>query len=53
MPESERKLIQQIRRRAARIQTREASVVAGIGDDAAVLRLAPNHDLLVTTDFSH
>ena len=29
-----------------------AGVVTGIGDDAAVLRLAPNHELLVTTDFS-
>ena len=26
--------------------------MAGIGDDAAVLRLPPSHDLLVTTDFS-
>ena len=54
MPESERKLIQQIRRKAgggARLRGR-AAVVAGIGDDAAVLRLAPNHELLVTTDFS-
>jgi thiamine-monophosphate kinase len=48
MPESERKLIQRIRR-LARGGTR---VVTGIGDDAAVLRLPPGHDVLVTTDFS-
>jgi thiamine-monophosphate kinase len=54
MPESERKLIQRIRRRAgAGTPGRgRASLVTGIGDDAAVLRLAPNQDLLVTTDFS-
>jgi len=27
-------------------------VVAGIGDDCAVLRVPPRHDLLVTTDFT-
>ncbi len=27
-------------------------LIAGIGDDAAVLRLPPHHDMLVTTDFS-
>jgi thiamine-monophosphate kinase len=54
MPESERKLIQRIRRRTgSRAQGRFApALLTGIGDDAAVLRLAPNHDLLVTTDFS-
>jgi thiamine-monophosphate kinase len=54
MPESERKLIQRIRLRAGAGASGRggASIVAGIGDDAAVLRLAPNHDLLVTTDFS-
>ena len=29
-----------------------SQVVAGIGDDCAILRLAPRHDFLVTTDFS-
>ena len=54
MPESERKLIQRIRRRAVAgtLGRGGAWVVTGIGDDAAVLRLAPNHELLVTTDFS-
>ena len=54
MPESERKLIQRIRRRAGgHAQGRYAStLLTGIGDDAAVLRLPPDHDLLVTTDFS-
>lgn len=54
MPESERKLIERIRGRAGgRGAARgRASVVTGIGDDAAVLRLAPNDELLVTTDFS-
>jgi len=49
MPESERKLIQRIRGMAA---GRGTSVVQGIGDDAAVLRLPSGHDVLVTTDFS-
>jgi len=48
MPVSEKKLIEQLRR----IAGRGPSVVAGIGDDAAVLRLPPRHDLLVTTDFT-
>jgi thiamine-monophosphate kinase len=48
MPVGERKLIQQIRRLALS----GPSVVAGIGDDCAVLRVPPGHDLLVTTDFS-
>ncbi len=54
MPESERKLIQRIRRRAGgHAQGRYAStLLTGIGDDAAVLHLPPDRDLLVTTDFS-
>lgn len=48
MPLSEKKLIQQIRR-LARVGP---SVVMGIGDDCAVLRVPPGHDLLVTTDFT-
>jgi thiamine-monophosphate kinase len=45
---SEKKLIRQIRRsaRAGR------SVVTGIGDDCAVLRIPAGHEMLVTTDFS-
>jgi len=54
MPKSERNLIQRIRRQAgAGASPRGRSpVIAGIGDDAAVLRLAPGQDVLVTTDFS-
>jgi len=54
MPESERKLIERIRRQARRGSRRKTgqALVTGIGDDAAVLRLPPNHELLVTTDFS-
>jgi thiamine-monophosphate kinase len=54
MPESERKLIERIRRqaRASAGLAARARLVAGIGDDAAVLRLPPGNDLLVTTDFS-
>jgi thiamine-monophosphate kinase len=48
MPDSERKLIELIRRTASTGK----SVVHGIGDDAAVLRMPPGHDVLVTTDFS-
>jgi thiamine-monophosphate kinase len=48
MPLSEKKLIQQIRRSVRGGE----SVVAGIGDDCAVLRVPPGHELLVTTDFS-
>jgi thiamine-monophosphate kinase len=44
----ERELIKGIRR----IAGRGPSVVTGIGDDAAVLRMPPEHDVLVTTDFS-
>ncbi len=44
----EKKLIQQIRRLAPG----GTAVVAGIGDDCAVLRVPPGHDLLVTTDFT-
>ena len=48
MPKGEQQLIQRIRSMAGR----NASVITGIGDDAAVLRVPPKHDLLVTTDFS-
>ncbi len=44
----ERDLIKGIRR----IAGGGPSVVTGIGDDAAVLRMPPEHDVLVTTDFS-
>lgn len=48
MPLGEKKLIQQIRRSAHGGK----SVVTGIGDDCAVLRVPPGHELLVTTDFT-
>jgi thiamine-monophosphate kinase len=48
MPEGEKSLIKRIRRMAGS----GASVVAGIGDDAAVLRIPAGHEILVTTDFS-
>jgi thiamine-monophosphate kinase len=48
VPESEKGLIRRIRRLAAG----GSAVVTGIGDDAAVLRLPPRHELLVTTDFT-
>ena len=50
MPLPERQLIARIRQAAGR---RGSSVVrAGIGDDAAVLRLPRGHELLLTTDFN-
>ena len=48
MPLAEKKLIEQIRRSARGGE----SVVRGIGDDCAVLRVPPGHELLVTTDFT-
>jgi thiamine-monophosphate kinase len=44
----EKKLIRQIRRSARGGK----SVVTGIGDDSAVLRVPAGHELLVTTDFT-
>jgi thiamine-monophosphate kinase len=48
MPLSEKALIRQIRRSARGGK----SLVTGIGDDCAVLRVPPGHELLVTTDFT-
>src|SRR5271167_2708452 len=48
MPPGEKKLIQRIRRLARG----GSSIVTGIGDDCAVLRVPAGHELLVTTDFS-
>jgi thiamine-monophosphate kinase len=48
MPLGEKKLIEQIRRSVCGGE----SVVTGIGDDCAVLRVPPGHELLVTTDFT-
>ena len=61
MPVAEKALIARIRRLAAvrgtlKKRAREARenpvILAGIGDDCAVLRLPPRCDSLVTTDFS-
>jgi thiamine-monophosphate kinase len=48
VPLAEKALITRIRRRAVA----GGSTVAGIGDDCAVLRAPPGHELLVTTDFT-
>ena len=50
MPLQERELIRRIQRQAR--ATHSKSVLVGIGDDAAVLRLRPGHDALITTDLS-
>ena len=64
VPLAEKTLIAQIRRmaaaggsqnlagRSARATRSHPSVVAGIGDDCAVLGLAPGRESLVTTDFT-
>lgn len=48
MPLQEKALIKRVRLRARG----GSSVVTGIGDDCAVLRVPPGHELLVTTDFT-
>jgi thiamine-monophosphate kinase len=48
LPLSERTLIAGVRR----LTRRGPGVVAGIGDDCAVLRIPAGHEMLVTTDFS-
>ena len=48
MPLAEKALIARIRRQAAK----KNGIIAGIGDDCAVLRIPPGHEALVTTDFS-
>jgi thiamine-monophosphate kinase len=48
MPLSEKKLIEKIRHSAPGGR----ALVTGIGDDCAVLRVPPGHELLVTTDFT-
>jgi thiamine-monophosphate kinase len=57
VPLPEKALIAQIRRMAessaqGRIPGSKRAVLAGIGDDCAVLRLLPGQEFLVTTDFS-
>src|SRR5437762_3437586 len=48
MPMSEKALIARIRRKAVPGR----SIVTGIGDDSAVLKIPKGHQALVTTDFS-
>jgi len=48
LPLAEKALIARIRRQAAK----KNGIIAGIGDDCAVLRIPPGHEALVTTDFS-
>jgi thiamine-monophosphate kinase len=45
-------LIETIRRRAARVESGSRAVRRGIGDDCAVLRPSPGHEICVTTDFT-
>jgi len=54
MPLPEKALIAQIRRmvRAGKSARAARAVLAGIGDDCALLRPLPGRDMLVTTDFS-
>lgn len=55
LPLSERQLISHVRRQAAKLRLRKdahGTVVAGIGDDSSVLRIPPDHEVLLTTDFS-
>jgi thiamine-monophosphate kinase len=52
MPLPERALIAQIRRAVGRNVNPQRSIIAGIGDDCAVLAAPAGHDSLVTTDFS-
>lgn len=58
VPLPERQLISQIRRlvlkksRTRKVIRQSAGVIAGIGDDCAVLRIPKGHEILLTTDFS-
>jgi len=51
VPRPEKKLIAEIRRQV-KSPKRSRIIPTGIGDDCAVLRIPPDHDQLVTTDFS-
>lgn len=50
MPLKEKELIARIGRHAKK--SRNSAIVKAIGDDCAVLRLKPDHEALVTTDFT-
>jgi thiamine-monophosphate kinase len=49
LPLPEKALIARIRRQAA---VKRAGIIAGVGDDCAVLRLTTGRDALITTDFT-
>jgi thiamine-monophosphate kinase len=51
MPLPERELIERIRR-LARSGRRGGPLLAGIGDDCSILRVAAGHEALLTTDFT-
>lgn len=51
LPLREKELISRIRRLSARRAGAAKPLIAGIGDDCAVLRIPDGHDTLVTTDF--
>ena len=55
MPLAEKALIAQVRKLATSSKSRQVAgrvIIRGIGDDAAVLRVGPGRDSLVTTDFT-
>ncbi len=52
MPLPEKALIASIRREAKALARHNPSLAATIGDDCAVLNLAPGKQVLITTDFS-
>jgi thiamine-monophosphate kinase len=52
VPLPERKLISGVRREVQRAPSGRGSLAAGIGDDCALLRVPPRHQILVTTDFT-
>ncbi len=52
VPHPERRLIERVRSLAQGAKGPGRSLITGIGDDCAVLRSLPGHELLVTTDFS-
>lgn len=52
MPVAEKALIARIRRAAENSAKKKTTVLTGIGDDCAVLRIPGGHEALITTDFS-
>jgi thiamine-monophosphate kinase len=52
LPLPEKKIIARIRGEVARRGSSKSATAVGIGDDCAVVNVAPSHQALVTTDFS-